>query len=100
MAKAPLTYVCQACGAVHSKWAGRCDACGALRIGIFAVRHRRQYRELRMCARFYFTGDGGNTRRTEHVWRVGVNPTRIAWLRRPARYSIIRRYDEQTDGTL
>ncbi len=21
-------YVCQSCGAVHSKWAGRCDACG------------------------------------------------------------------------
>src|SRR5918994_1566623 len=21
-------YVCQSCGAVHAKWAGRCDACG------------------------------------------------------------------------
>ena len=28
MAKSP-TFVCQACGAVHSKWSGRCDACGA-----------------------------------------------------------------------
>jgi len=28
MAKSSPTYVCQACGAVHSKWAGRCDACG------------------------------------------------------------------------
>jgi DNA repair protein RadA/Sms len=28
MAKAP-TYSCSACGAVHPKWAGRCDACGA-----------------------------------------------------------------------
>ncbi len=28
MAKLP-TYVCQACGAAHSKWSGRCDACGA-----------------------------------------------------------------------
>ncbi len=28
MAK-PMTFVCQACGAAHSKWSGRCDACGA-----------------------------------------------------------------------
>ncbi|HHC29606.1 MAG TPA: DNA repair protein RadA, partial [Rhodobacterales bacterium] len=28
MAKAP-SYVCQECGAAHSKWSGRCDACGA-----------------------------------------------------------------------
>ncbi len=28
MAKSSNQYVCQACGAVHSKWAGRCDACG------------------------------------------------------------------------
>ncbi len=28
MAK-PMNFVCQACGAAHSKWSGRCDACGA-----------------------------------------------------------------------
>ena len=28
MAKAVSRYVCQSCGAVHPKWAGRCDACG------------------------------------------------------------------------
>ena len=28
MAKSSSQYVCQSCGAVHSKWAGRCDACG------------------------------------------------------------------------
>lgn len=28
MAKAALSYVCQACGAASSKWSGRCDACG------------------------------------------------------------------------
>lgn len=28
MAKAQTQYVCQQCGATHSKWAGRCDACG------------------------------------------------------------------------
>ncbi len=28
MAKQP-TFVCQACGAAHMKWSGRCDACGA-----------------------------------------------------------------------
>jgi DNA repair protein RadA/Sms len=28
MAKNSNQYVCQSCGAVHSKWAGRCDACG------------------------------------------------------------------------
>ncbi len=28
MAKIP-SFTCTACGAVHSKWAGRCDACGA-----------------------------------------------------------------------
>ena len=28
MAKNSSQYVCQSCGAVHSKWAGRCDACG------------------------------------------------------------------------
>lgn len=27
MAKARSQFVCQACGAVHPKWAGRCDAC-------------------------------------------------------------------------
>lgn len=29
MAKAKSSYVCQECGAVHPKWMGRCDACGA-----------------------------------------------------------------------
>ena len=29
MAKAKSSYVCQECGATHSKWMGRCDACGA-----------------------------------------------------------------------
>ena len=28
MAKPAQTYVCQSCGAVTSKWAGKCDACG------------------------------------------------------------------------
>lgn len=29
MAKSPPVFTCQTCGAVHRKWAGRCDACGA-----------------------------------------------------------------------
>jgi DNA repair protein RadA/Sms len=29
MAKSSATFVCQACGAVHSKWAGKCESCGA-----------------------------------------------------------------------
>ncbi|MED5574877.1 MAG: DNA repair protein RadA, partial [Pseudomonadota bacterium] len=28
MAKSKASYVCQACGAVHPRWMGRCDACG------------------------------------------------------------------------
>jgi DNA repair protein RadA/Sms len=28
MPKPDKRYVCQSCGAVHAKWAGRCDACG------------------------------------------------------------------------
>ena len=28
MARSDNVYVCQSCGAVHSKWAGRCDDCG------------------------------------------------------------------------
>jgi DNA repair protein RadA/Sms len=28
MARPELRHVCQSCGAVHAKWAGRCDACG------------------------------------------------------------------------
>ena len=28
MARAPARFVCQACGAVTPKWAGRCEACG------------------------------------------------------------------------
>ena len=28
MARAQARFVCQECGAVHPKWAGRCDACG------------------------------------------------------------------------
>ncbi|MDX1739524.1 MAG: hypothetical protein R3261_14890, partial [Alphaproteobacteria bacterium] len=28
MAKARVNYVCQSCGAVHTRWAGRCDGCG------------------------------------------------------------------------
>jgi DNA repair protein RadA/Sms len=28
MAKASAVFTCSACGAVHPKWAGRCDACG------------------------------------------------------------------------
>jgi DNA repair protein RadA/Sms len=29
MARTATSFVCQACGAVQPKWAGRCDACGA-----------------------------------------------------------------------
>src|SRR5262245_48083928 len=29
MAKSNTAYVCQACGAAHAKWSGRCEACGA-----------------------------------------------------------------------
>ncbi len=29
MARAHIRYVCQACGANHARWAGRCEACGA-----------------------------------------------------------------------
>ena len=29
MARDGASYVCQSCGAVHSKWAGQCSACGA-----------------------------------------------------------------------
>ncbi len=29
MAKPSASFTCTACGAVHSKWSGRCDACGA-----------------------------------------------------------------------
>ena len=29
MAKISTSYSCTACGAVHKKWAGKCDACGA-----------------------------------------------------------------------
>ena len=29
MARSSPTFVCQSCGAVHSKWSGKCDACGA-----------------------------------------------------------------------
>ncbi len=29
MAKSAVRYVCQSCGAVHGKWMGRCEACGA-----------------------------------------------------------------------
>src|SRR6185437_13028988 len=28
MARSETQFVCQQCGAAHSKWAGRCDACG------------------------------------------------------------------------
>jgi len=28
MAKSSSSFACQACGAVHSKWSGRCEACG------------------------------------------------------------------------
>jgi len=29
MAKADIAYVCQSCGSSYSKWAGKCEACGA-----------------------------------------------------------------------
>ena len=29
MAKPKLSFVCQSCGSVHSKWSGHCDACGS-----------------------------------------------------------------------
>src|SRR3984957_1635931 len=28
MARTQTQFVCQQCGGAHSKWAGRCDACG------------------------------------------------------------------------
>ncbi|WP_300378394.1 DNA repair protein RadA [Henriciella sp.] len=29
MARSTTAFTCQSCGAVHAKWAGRCEACGA-----------------------------------------------------------------------
>ena len=29
MARAQQNFICQSCGAVSSKWAGNCEACGA-----------------------------------------------------------------------
>ena len=29
MARDGAAFICQTCGAVHSKWAGQCTACGA-----------------------------------------------------------------------
>ena len=29
MARSDTIYVCQSCGSVHAKWAGRCDSCGS-----------------------------------------------------------------------
>jgi DNA repair protein RadA/Sms len=29
MARSDTIFVCQSCGAVHAKWAGRCDSCGS-----------------------------------------------------------------------
>ncbi|MGH6969374.1 MAG: DNA repair protein RadA, partial [Stellaceae bacterium] len=29
MARAESRFVCQSCGAMHPKWAGKCDDCGA-----------------------------------------------------------------------
>jgi len=29
MARGQISFVCQSCGAVHTKWSGRCDQCGA-----------------------------------------------------------------------
>ena len=29
MARSTTTFVCQSCGAVHPKWGGRCESCGA-----------------------------------------------------------------------
>jgi DNA repair protein RadA/Sms len=29
MARSSSTFVCQSCGAVHSKWSGKCESCGA-----------------------------------------------------------------------
>ena len=28
MVKSTISFVCQSCGAVHSKWSGKCEACG------------------------------------------------------------------------
>ena len=28
MAKAKTQFICQNCGTVHSRWAGKCDGCG------------------------------------------------------------------------
>ncbi|MFJ5487143.1 DNA repair protein RadA, partial [Hansschlegelia beijingensis] len=29
MVRAKPAFVCQSCGAVHNRWSGKCDACGA-----------------------------------------------------------------------
>ncbi|MCX8509241.1 MAG: DNA repair protein RadA, partial [Rhodobacteraceae bacterium] len=29
MSKTSAAFTCTSCGAVHKKWAGRCEACGA-----------------------------------------------------------------------
>ena len=33
MAKSKTSYICQACGSVHSLWAGKCESCGEYTFG-------------------------------------------------------------------
>ena len=48
MARAAPQFTCTACGAVHRKWSGQCDGCGAWCEGKdVAVHHKQACGELR-----------------------------------------------------
>ncbi|MCH8197215.1 MAG: DNA repair protein RadA, partial [Proteobacteria bacterium] len=51
MASSASAYVCQQCGAVHRKWVGRCDDCGAWNTLIEEARTEAAPKSLRAGAK-------------------------------------------------
>ena len=56
MAKSSARYVCQSCGAVHAKWGGRCEACGAWNSIVEEVQPAAQARTVAVGRRITLVG--------------------------------------------
>ena len=56
MAKSTARYVCQSCGAVHAKWGGRCESCGAWNSIVEEVQPAAQLRTVASGRRIALVG--------------------------------------------
>ena len=59
MAKASKAFVCQACGAVTTRWSGKCAACGEWNSIVVDFQEERPIEELGISTAPVYTAESG-----------------------------------------